>query len=100
MVIDKIVKPDKARGFPRLFLLMDGATLAVYAGRGGFQLRTSGVTWFEEGVLRGTGSGGSTLLQSRQASGTTHPLHTLLSHRVKEQHPERYHLTDMKNPTT
>ena len=40
------------------------------------------------------------VVQSRQASGTTHPLHTLLSHHVNEQHPELYHLTDMKNPTT
>ena len=40
------------------------------------------------------------LQQSRQASGTTHPLHTLLSHHIKEQFLEWYHLIDIKKPTT
>ena len=40
------------------------------------------------------------LQQSRQASGTTHPLHTLLSHHIKEQFLEWYHLIDIKKTTT
>ena len=40
------------------------------------------------------------LQQSRLASGTTHPLHTMLSHHIKEQFLEWYHLIDIKKTTT